>query len=138
MYRGSLFERLKGTFADLNIDEERVLYQSVANNLKNIFLTYSGSSESALDYGKIDLNNMDLTPLNSRKKIERELEKSISLYEKRLSSVFVSIIENQYNISTIRINIEGVISINGEYTKVIYKASIYGNGYIKVKSYDEY
>ncbi len=138
MYRGSLFERLKGTFADLNIDEERVLYQSVANNLKNIFLTYSGSSESALDYGKIDLNNMDLTPLNSRKKIERELEKSISLYEKRLSSVFVSIIENQYNISTIRINIEGVISINGEYTKVIYKASIYGNGYIKVKAYDEY
>ncbi|SFV51337.1 Uncharacterized protein similar to VCA0109 [hydrothermal vent metagenome] len=136
MYRGSLFERLRGTFINSGIDEERVLYQSIANNLANIFLTYSGCSESAFDYGKIDLNNMDLTPLNSRRKIERELEKSISLYEKRLSYVSVSVIENQYNISTIRINIEGVMSVNGEEAKVTYKASIFGDGHIKVKAYE--
>jgi|GEM_PF-2598811 len=136
MYKGSLFERLRGTFVDSGIDDERVLYQSIANNLANIFLTYGGGSESAQHYGKIDLNNMDLTPLNSRRKIERELEKSISLYEKRLSYVSVSVIDNQYNISTIRINIEGIMSIDGEQEKVTYKASIYGDGHIKVKAYE--
>jgi type VI secretion system protein len=136
MYRGSLFERLRGTFDGAKMDDEKVLYQSIANNLANIFLTYTGSVETVLDYGKIDLNNMDLTPLNSQKKIERYLEKSISLYEKRLSYVSVSIIENQYNISTIRIHIEGVMSVNGEEEKAVFKAKIYGDGFIKVHSYE--
>jgi type VI secretion system lysozyme-like protein len=113
-----------------------VLYQSIANNLANIFSTYSGSSESALSYGKIDLNNMDLTPLNSRRKIERELEKSISIYEKRLQYVSVSVVESQYNISTIRISIEGIMSVEGEEERVTYKANIYGDGHIKVKAYE--
>lgn len=136
MYRGSLFEKLQGTFTHLSIDNESILYQSIAKNLSNIFLTYRGSAEASLDYGKVDLNNVDLSPLNSRRRIERELVKSISLYEKRLSFISIHILENQSNISTILISIEGIISVNGEDEKVTYKANIYGDGQIKVKAYE--
>jgi len=134
MYKGSLFERLRGVFLDTSIDEERTLYQSIANNLSNIFLTYTGNAETVLDYGKVDLNNVDLTPLNSRRKIEKYLEESIYAYEKRLSSVSVSVMENQYDLSIIRIHIEGIMSISGEATKAVFKAKIYGDGYMKVQS----
>lgn len=133
MNNGSLFERLTGIFTSSSMDEDEILYQSITNNLANILSSNVGSSQTVPDYGKVDLNNMDLNPKNSQKFIEEELLHSILKYEKRLLNSSVVVLENQYDVSTMYIYVNGMILIQGKHLKVTFKAKIHGDGTIKVE-----
>ena len=131
MYGGSLFERICNEF-DEGMDEDEILYQSITNNLANILSTNTGNAQTVPDYGKVDLNNMDLNPKHSQRYIEESLVSSILLYEKRLQNPSVTVMNDQYNVSTMSIFVDGVVSIRGRQYKVTFKAKIFGDGRIKV------
>lgn len=132
MLGGSLFERLKGDFDTSVMDESEILYQSITNNLANILSSNMGNSQTVQDYGKVDLNNMDLNPKHSQKHIEESLQQSISLYEKRLKKCLVTVEPEPYLASIMYIYVDGEIIIRGRYHKVSFKAQINGDGSIKV------
>jgi len=132
MFGGSLFERLTGEFDAFSMDEDEILYQSITNNLANILSTNTGNSQTVPDYGKIDLNNMDLNPKHSQKHIEESLIESISRYEKRLINSSVTVLPDSQNVSTMSIYVDGDMVIRGYRFKVTFRAKIYGDGTIKV------
>lgn len=134
MKKGSLFERLTEKYSSSKMDEDEILYQSITNNLANIFAANVGNSQTVQDYGKVDLNNMDLNPKNSQKFIEKKLLESILKYEKRLIESSVVVVENQYDVSKMYIHIYGVIIVKGKQLKVAFKAQIHGDGRIKVEA----
>jgi type VI secretion system protein len=82
MYKGSIFERLSGGLNTAKgASAEEVLYQSVANNLSRIFSTNAGSAQIALDYGRPDLNNTNMSLKDSIESIEESSELCIRKYE---------------------------------------------------------
>jgi len=114
MLRGSLFERLRGTYSKTSISDDEVLYSSIVNNLSNLLSSNIGNAQTVPNYGKVDLNNIDLSPTASQKHIESELRDSINIFEKRLINVKVSVLKNRYDVSTMSIFIDGQFSIKGE------------------------
>lgn len=132
MSGGSLFERLRNTYNEKNTSEDEILYRSIINNLSNLFSSNIGNAQTVPNYGKVDLNNIDLSPTGSQKLIEDELRESISLFEKRLLNVDVRVIKNVYDVSTMSIFIDGSFYINGEMFEITIKAKIHGDGSIKV------
>jgi len=129
---GSLFERLRSTYNEKNTSEDEILYRSIVNNLSNLLSSNIGNAQTVPNYGKVDLNNIDLSPTGSQKLIEDELRESISLFEKRLLNVDVRVIKNVYDVSTMSIFIDGSFYINGEMFEITIKAKIHGDGSIKV------
>jgi type VI secretion system protein len=86
-YNGSLLERLTGFHSQIQgANDEDKLYRSIANNLSNILSTNAGSAETVNDYGKPDLNNINLSQKESFDFIEKNIEKCIKKYEPRLFS----------------------------------------------------
>jgi type VI secretion system lysozyme-like protein len=134
MLRGSLFERLRGTYDKTSTSDDEVLYSSIVNNLSNLLSSNIGNAQTVPNYGKVDLNNIDLSPTGSQKLIEGELEKSINLFEERLVNVKVSVLKNRYDVSTMSIFIDGQFSIRGEMFDITIKAKIHGDGSIKIQS----
>jgi len=133
MLRGSLFERLRGTYSKTSISDDEVLYSSIVNNLSNLLSSNIGNAQTVPNYGKVDLNNIDLSPTASQKHIESELRNSINIFEKRLINVKVSVLKNRYDVSTMSIFIDGQFSIKGEMFDITIKAKIYGDGSIKIQ-----
>lgn len=133
MLRGSLFERLRGTYDKVSTSDDEILYSSIVNNLSNLLSSNMGNAQTVPNYGKVDLNNIDLSPTASQKHIEKELLKSINLFEKRLVNVKVSVLKNRYDVSTMSIFIDGQFSIKGELFDITVKAKIHGDGSIKVQ-----
>lgn len=133
MSRGSLFERLRGTYSKTSISDDEVLYSSIVNNLSNLLSSNIGNAQTVPNYGKVDLNNIDLSPTASQKHIESELRDSINIFEKRLINVKVSVLKNRYDVSTMSIFIDGQFSIKGEMFDITIKAKIHGDGSIKVQ-----
>jgi len=133
MLRGSLFERLRGTYSKTSISDDEVLYSSIVNNLSNLLSSNIGNAQTVPNYGKVDLNNIDLSPTASQKHIESELRNSINIFEKRLINVKVSVLKNRYDVSTMSIFIDGQFSIKGEMFDITIKAKIHGDGSIKVQ-----
>lgn len=133
MLRGSLFERLRGTYSKTSISDDEVLYSSIVNNLSNLLSSNIGNAQTVPNYGKVDLNNIDLSPTASQKHIESELRDSINIFEKRLINVKVSVLKNRYDVSTMSIFIDGQFSIKGEMFDITIKAKIHGDGSIKVQ-----
>ena len=133
MLRGSLFERLRGTYSKTSISDDEVLYSSIVNNLSNLLSSNIGNAQTVPNYGKVDLNNIDLSPTASQKYIENELRDSINIFEKRLINVKVSVLKNRYDVSTMSIFIDGQFSIKGEMFDITIKAKIHGDGSIKVQ-----
>ena len=133
MLRGSLFERLRGTHHQSSISDNEVLYSSIVNNLSNLLSSNIGNAQTVPNYGKLDLNNIDLSPLASQNYIEDELVKSINLFEKRLVNVHVSIVKHRYEVSTMSIFIDGQFQLRGEMFDITIKAKIHGDGSIKVQ-----
>ncbi|HIP51958.1 MAG TPA: type VI secretion system baseplate subunit TssE, partial [Campylobacterales bacterium] len=131
MLRGSLFERLRGTYSKKSISDDEILYSSIVSNLSNLLSSNIGNAQTVPNYGKVDLNNIDLSPTASQKHIEKELLKSINLFEKRLVNVKVSVLKNRYDVSTMSIFIDGQFSIKGELFDITIKAKIHGDGSIK-------
>jgi type VI secretion system lysozyme-like protein len=134
MLWGSLFERLRGTYDKTSTSDDEVLYSSIVNNLSNLLSSNIGNAQTVPNYGKVDLNNIDLSPTGSQKLIEGELEKSINLFEERLVNVKVSVLKNRYDVSTMSIFIDGQFSIRGEMFDITIKAKIHGDGSIKIQS----
>ena len=133
MLRGSLFERLRGTYDKVSTSDDEILYSSIVNNLSNLLSSNMGNAQTVPNYGKVDLNNIDLSPTASQKHIEKELLKSINLFEKRLVNVKVSVLKNRYDVSTMSIFIDGQFSIRGQLFDITIKAKIHGDGSIKVQ-----
>jgi type VI secretion system lysozyme-like protein len=133
MLWGSLFERLRGTYDKTSTSDDEVLYSSIVNNLSNLLSSNIGNAQTVPNYGKVDLNNIDLSPTGSQKLIEGELEKSINLFEERLVNVKVSVLKNRYDVSTMSIFIDGQFAIKGEMFDITIKAKIHGDGRIKVQ-----
>ena len=133
MLRGSLFERLRGTYDKISTSDDEILYSSIVNNLSNLLSSNIGNAQTVPNYGKVDLNNIDLSPTGSQQFIEDELVKSINLFEKRLTKVKVNVLKNRYDVSTMSIYIDGQFSIKGETFDITIKAKIHGDGSIKVQ-----
>jgi len=133
MQRGSLFERLRGTYNPNIMSEDEILYQSIVNNLSNLLSSNIGNAQTVPNYGKVDLNNIDLSPTASKRFIESELKHSINTFEQRLLNVEVSVIQNRYDVSTMSVFIDGSFSLKGELFDITIKAKIHGDGSIKVQ-----
>jgi type VI secretion system lysozyme-like protein len=133
MLRGSLFERLRGTYSKSSTSDDEILYSSIVNNLSNLLSSNIGNAQTVPNYGKVDLNNIDLSPTASQQYIEGELLKSINLFEQRLVNVKVTVLKNRYDVSTMSIFIDGQFAIKGEMFDITIKAKIHGDGRIKVQ-----
>jgi len=133
MQRGSLFERLRGKYNINTMSADEILYSSIVNNLSNLLSSNIGNAQTVPNYGKVDLNNIDLSPTASQKHIEKELLTSINLFEKRLVNVKVSVLKSRYDVSTMSIFIDGQFSIKGELFDITIKAKIHGDGSIKIQ-----
>lgn len=133
MYRGSLFERLhKENSVGTDPSFEAVLYRSVANNLSHIFSTNAGSAQTVHDYGRPDLNNIDMSMKDSIESIEANSEQCIKKYEPRLYNIKVSVSRTQLNVNQMNVHIEGYLYVNGNAQKVNYRADLLSNGKVKV------
>lgn len=133
MYEGSLFEKLRGQFTHISHNDEEALYLSIANNLSYIFSSNVGSSEACLDYGKPELNDINLSLEESLANIDNIFMASILKYEPRLYDVSVNASTSKQNLSKIHISIKGYMRANNKDHKVEYKAIILGDGIIEVK-----
>jgi type VI secretion system lysozyme-like protein len=119
MYKGSLFERLSSSFDDKQFDsKEEALYASIANNLSRIFSTNAGSAEISKDYGKVDLNNINLSMNDSIEFIEKSSENTIKRFEPRLYKTKVGILRENLNFNEMTILIQGYLVVNGRSKKV--------------------
>jgi type VI secretion system protein len=133
MYKGSLFERLhKENSVGTDVSTEAVLYRSVANNLSHIFSTNAGSAQTVQDYGRPDLNNIDMSMKDSIESIEANSERTVKKYEPRLYNTKVSISRTKLNVNQMNVHISGYLYINGNAQKVKYKADLLSNGKVKV------
>ncbi len=133
MFEGSLFEKLTRVLTDVKHNEEDALYMSIANNLSNIFSTNAGSSEACMDYGKPELNDINLSLEESLSNISESFTASILKYEPRLCNVGVKATSNINNLSKIHISITGFMHANNQDHRVEYTAFISGDGLIEVK-----
>lgn len=133
MFEGSLFEKLTGELEDVKHSEEDALYVSIANNLSNIFSTNVGSSEACLDYGKPELNDINLGLEESLTNISEAFTHSILKYEPRLYDVKVKALASSQNLSKIHISIVGHMRADNQEHQVEYTAFIVGDGIIEVQ-----
>jgi len=133
MFEGSLFEKLTGELNDVKYEEKEALYISIANNLTNIFSTNAGSSEACIDYGKPELNDINLSLEESLTNIGESFTESILKYEPRLDNVQVKATSNINNLSKIHISITGYMHANNQNHRVEYTAFISGDGFIEVR-----
>ncbi|MDY0328263.1 MAG: type VI secretion system baseplate subunit TssE [Arcobacteraceae bacterium] len=132
-YKGSLFERLSSSSQEFkSLGEEEALYKSVANNLSRIFSTNAGNAEIAHDYGKPDLNNIELSQNESIETIEKKAEICIKKYEPRLHKAKVGIIREKLQHNEMNIQIEGFLKVHKHSKKVTFKANLLSSGEIKV------
>jgi type VI secretion system protein len=136
-YRGSLFERLSSAHGVIAVNDEEALFQSVANNLSRIFSTNAGSAETVADYGRPDLNNLQVSQKESIDIIEKGLERCIQKYEPRLFNSRIGISRERLHVNEMFVHIEGFLYINGTGKKVHFKANLSGSGAIKVIKDDD-
>lgn len=137
MYKGSIFERLSSSIdTEKSISEEDILYMSIANNLSRIFSTNAGSAEIALDYGRPDLNNTNMSLKDSIENIEEASELCIKKYEPRLFKVRVGISREHLKVNSMTINIEGFLKVSGKAQKIFYTADLLSSGKVKIYKND--
>jgi type VI secretion system protein len=130
-YKGSLFERLSSKRIDGANDEE-VITGSIMNNIKSILSANAGSSESAYDYGKPDLHNVNLSQDESIRFVERHLETSLAKYEPRLTNISVSVDRDNPGPTNLHIYIEGTLNVIGmARKKTLFNANLFKSDSIK-------
>lgn len=133
MYKGSLIERLSSQFNAQEYDtKEEAIYASVANNLSRIFSSYAGSAQTVKDYGRPDLNNLNLSMKDSIEKIESFCEDCIEKYEPRLHKTNVGVSREKLTLNQMNIFIEGYLFVNGKSRKINFKADLLKNGKVKI------
>ena len=103
-FKGSLFERLNSDFNnELYETNEEAVYASVANNLSHLFSTNAGSCEIALNYGRPDLNNLNLSMKESIERIEIFCENSVQIFEPRLINAKVIVLQDSLSLNQMNI-----------------------------------
>jgi type VI secretion system protein len=133
MYKGSLFERLSKELDNQNFQsDEEAVYASIANNLSRIFSTNAGSAEIAKDYGRPDLNNINLSMKDSIEIIEQNAEICIRKYEPRLYKTKVGVSREKLTFNEMNIYIEGYLIVNGKSKRINFKADLLKNGKVKI------
>lgn len=133
VFKGSLFERLNSDFDFKQYEtREEALYASVANNLSRIFSTNAGSCEIAIDYGRPDLNNINLSMKDSIERIEYFCELSIKKYEPRLYKTKIAVSREKLTMNQMNIVIEGYLIVDGKSKKIHFKADLLKNGKVKI------
>lgn len=138
MYKGTIFERVTNSLHKGGArTSEEALYQSVANNLSRIFSTNAGSAQTVEDYGRPDLNNIEMSMKDSIEHIEMRSQQCIRKYEPRLYKTRVAVSMDQLENNQMNVHIEGYIHINGQARKVRYKADLLSNGKVKVYRNDD-
>lgn len=138
MYRGSIFERLTGTLqSGRATTSEEALYQSIANNLSRIFSTNAGSAQTVEDYGRPDLNNIEMSMKDSIESIEMRSQQCIRKYEPRLFKTRVAVSTEHLEENQMNVHIEGYLRINGQSKRIRYKADLLSNGRVKVYRNDD-
>jgi type VI secretion system protein len=136
MFKGSLFERLTPEqHIDVQEGGEDTLYTSIALNLSRIFSTNAGSAEIASDYGRPDLDNMNLTVNESLNAIQQNSRLTIMKYEPRLCNVHVSMDKKNLQRNEMSIYIQGYVKINKEMRKMSFRANLFKNGGVKIEKY---
>lgn len=132
MFKGSLFERLSPTeYQTVNSLES--YYGSIANNLSRIFSTNAGSAQILNDYGRPDLNNINLSMKDSIEKLEIDCEKCINNYEPRLFKVKVRIDKESLKMNKMDIVIDGYLKVSKQKMEsIIFKANLLSNGKTKI------
>ncbi|QOG11550.1 type VI secretion system baseplate subunit TssE [Arcobacter sp. FWKO B] len=132
LYKGSLFEKITDCVEFKGLSKEEAMYKSIANNLSKIFSTNAGNAEIATDYGKPDLNNIELSQNESIEMIEKKAEICIRKYEPRLYNAKVGISRDKLQYNEMNIHIEGFLKIDKKSKKVTFKANLLSSGEIKV------
>jgi type VI secretion system protein len=133
MYKGSLFERLSSQLDNKSFQsDEEAVYASIANNLSRIFSTNAGSAEIAKDYGRPDLNNINLSMKDSIEIIEQNAEICIKRYEPRLFKTKVGVSREKLTLNEMNILIEGYLIVNGRSKRINFKADLLKNGKVKI------
>ena len=133
MYKGSLFERLSYGFNEKEFkSDEEAMYASIANNLSRIFSTNAGSAEIASDYGRPDLNNINLSMKDSIELIERHAEICVKKYEPRLRKTNVGVSKDKLSLNQMNIVIQGYLTVNGKSKLINFKADLLNNGKVKI------
>lgn len=133
IYKGSLFERLNSDFDYKQYEtREESVYASVANNLSRIFSTNAGSCEIANDYGRPDLNNINLSMKDSIERIEYFCELCIKKYEPRLYKTKIAVSREKLTLNQMNIFIEGYLIVEGKSKKIHFKADLLKNGKVKI------
>jgi type VI secretion system lysozyme-like protein len=86
-----------------------------------------------MDYGKPELNDINLGLEESLTNINDSFTASILKYEPRLHDVSVKATANTNNLSKIHISITGYMEANNQSKRVEYTAFISGDGIIEVR-----
>lgn len=134
MYKGSLFDRLMSKSASANCSTyEDSLCESIASNISLIFATNIGSSQSASDYGRPDLDDVNLNLNETLNMIRKRSYECLKKFEPRLLNANIVISKDRLNINEMSILIEAFIKVNGKTKEVNFNAVLTRGGGVKVE-----
>lgn len=132
MFKASLFERLSPSEYKIGNTLEDY-YETIANNLSRIFSTNAGSAQILSDYGRPDLNNINLSMKDSIEKLEVDCERCINKYEPRLFKAKVTIDKESLKMNKMDIIIDAFLKVsNHNMEHIIFKANLLSNGKTKI------
>ncbi|MCJ8327644.1 MAG: type VI secretion system baseplate subunit TssE [Campylobacterales bacterium] len=136
MYKGSLFDRLMSKNFSANCSSyEDSLCESIASNISLIFSTNIGSSQSASDYGRPDLDDVNLNINETLSLIERRSYECLKKFEPRLLNVNIIISKERLSFNEMSILIEAFIKVNGKNKEINFNAVLTKSGKVKVERY---
>lgn len=125
----SLFERLlegDGYRQDWHL--KTAMQASVAAHLRKMLSTRAGSVLTLPDYGLPALNDMNASLDDSLKRVQRELERTIELYEPRLSRVRITSVESTKGSTNLSFTIHGWLRIGNEDFEADFSGAIDSTG----------
>lgn len=101
---------------------------SITAHLRKMLSTRAGSVLMLPDYGLPALDDMHSSPDDSLKRIQRELERTIELYEPRLSRVRVTEIKSPKGTTHLSFTIKGWMRVGNEEHEATFTGATDGAG----------
>jgi len=136
MYKGSLFDRLMSKSASANCSSyEDSLCESISSNISLIFSTNTGSSQSASDYGRPDLDDVNLNINETLSLIKQRTYQCLRKFEPRLLDVNIIISKERLTFNEMSILIEAFIKVDGKNKEINFNAVLTKSGGVKVEKY---
>ncbi|WP_223113474.1 type VI secretion system baseplate subunit TssE [Pseudomonas syringae] len=132
--KGSLFERLVAENMrqpPCPPGEERLMV-SIASHVSQLLCTRAGTVKMLPDYGLPDLNDMSVSFHESVRQSREAIEKTVRLYEPRLSEVCVVPEENENCLLRRQFSINASVEVYGIKKPVRLFATLSGSGEVTV------